>query len=237
MLHGLAGFDAGRRWLDALSAETHVAAVRLPGFGGPPIPYWFDSIDDLVLAIDELATVFAEERQIILVGLSLGGWVAAELAVRRPSWLGRLVLVNAVGAKFGAPDQREIADLWAHSPAQLADLMFHDSEIGLAHFRFAERDVEDLRVVAQSDEAVVRYAWEPYMHNPKLRARLVRIDVPTRVLWGANDQFVSPEYGRALTAAIPHARFEVIGGAGHMPDIEQPDQLAALVSEFVRLPG
>ena len=70
------------------------------------------------------------------------------------------------------------------------------------------------------------------MHDPKLKGRLHRIDVPTLVLWGAQDRIVAPDYGRAYAAAIPNARFATIDQAGHFPHLEQPDEFASQVLSF-----
>jgi pimeloyl-ACP methyl ester carboxylesterase len=86
---------------------------------------------------------------------------------------------------------------------------------------------------ARNREAAARFAWSPYMHNPKLRARLRRIDVPVLILWGVADRIVlNPDYGRAFAAAIPGARLETVERAGHYPHIEQPDEFARRALAF-----
>jgi pimeloyl-ACP methyl ester carboxylesterase len=87
--------------------------------------------------------------------------------------------------------------------------------------------------IARARESTGRYAWSPYMHNPKLKSRLRRIDIPSLVVWGSADRMVTPDYGRAYAAAIPGARFEAIDGAGHFPHLEQPDELARRIAGFV----
>jgi pimeloyl-ACP methyl ester carboxylesterase len=91
--------------------------------------------------------------------------------------------------------------------------------------------------MARSRESTGRYAWSPYMHNPKLKGRLHRINVPTLVLWGAADRVVKPEYGRAYAGAIPIARFATIEGAGHFPHLEQPVAFAREVTNFIENTG
>jgi pimeloyl-ACP methyl ester carboxylesterase len=85
------------------------------------------------------------------------------------------------------------------------------------------------------------YGWHPYLYNPQLRRWLGGIRVPTLVLWGAGDGIVSPAYGRAYAAGIPGARFEVIEGAGHHPEIEQAktfvDRVVAFLEERPCRPG
>ena len=87
-------------------------------------------------------------------------------------------------------------------------------------------------VVARNREAMARYGWSPYMHDPKLKGRLHRVRVPTLVLWGAADRITAPDYGRAYAAAIPKARFAAIERAGHFPHLEAPDEFARAVLAF-----
>jgi len=87
---------------------------------------------------------------------------------------------------------------------------------------------------ARNRDALCLYAWDPYMHNPRLKRWLPRIAVPTLALWGASDGVVKPAYGRAYSALIPGARFEVIEAAGHHPEIEQSVAFAERVVAFLR---
>jgi pimeloyl-ACP methyl ester carboxylesterase len=91
----------------------------------------------------------------------------------------------------------------------------------------------DVRLVARNREATARYAWSPYMHNPKLKARLHRIRIPTLFLWGTNDRILSEAYGRAYSAEIPGSRFETIARAGHFPHLEQPEEFSRKVLAFI----
>ena len=91
----------------------------------------------------------------------------------------------------------------------------------------------DLLAVARNREAMARYGWQPYMHDPKLKQRLHRIGVPALVLWGEADRIVLPDYGRAYAAALPSARFETMARAGHFPHVEAPDDFANRVLAFM----
>jgi pimeloyl-ACP methyl ester carboxylesterase len=92
---------------------------------------------------------------------------------------------------------------------------------------------EALVAHARNREALCLYAWDPYMYNPQLARWLGRIAVPTLVLWGASDRIVGPAYGRAYSALIPGARFELIDAAGHHPHIEQPEAFVERVVSFL----
>src|SRR6185503_1613555 len=169
-------------------------------------------------------------KDVVLVGVSLGAWIAAELAVKNAQRLSALVLVSAVGAKFGERESSDILDVFTQPRARLEELYFHDE-------RHARKDAsalsdEELETIARNNESAAHFTWMPYMHNPKLRSRLHRIRIPSLVVWGAGDRIAPPDYGQKFAAAIPGARFEKLEAAGHFPHIEQPDALAARVLEF-----
>ena len=89
-------------------------------------------------------------------------------------------------------------------------------------------------MIARNREATALYAWEPYFHNPKLRRWLHRITVPTLLLWGADDRFVTAAYyGAAYRGAIPGALFETIDRAGHFPHVEEPTAFVERVRAFL----
>jgi pimeloyl-ACP methyl ester carboxylesterase len=93
---------------------------------------------------------------------------------------------------------------------------------------------DELTVIARNREATALYGWEPYLHNPKLRYRLHRINIPTLLLWGASDRFVTPGYyGTAYQKSIPGAKLEIVDEAGHLPHIEQPEACVERILKFI----
>ncbi len=231
LLQGKDGLYPQTTFLNLLTNCGHVMAPSHPGFGHSPEVDWVDTVDDLsYLYLDFLA---AQNLQgVIVIGLSLGGWIAAEMAVKSTERIAKLVLVAPVGIKVGDRETRDIPDIFALSPNEAAQLKYHDP--AFATVDYSKLSEDQLTAVARSREATVLYAWEPYFHNPKLRRRLRRIHVPTLLLWGANDQFVTPGYyGAAYLDAIPGARLEMIDRAGHMPHIEQPEILTEHIRMFI----
>ena len=95
------------------------------------------------------------------------------------------------------------------------ELAYSDPAIAARDYKAMPDDA--VRAVARNREATARYAWSPYMHDPKLKGRLHRIKIPTLFLWGAADRIVSETYGRAYAAAIPGARFEIIAERRTLP--------------------
>jgi pimeloyl-ACP methyl ester carboxylesterase len=216
--------------LEALSANAHVIAPTHPGFGSTPAPRELTTIDDLAyLYLDLLETL--NLRDVVLVGVSIGGWIAAEMAVKSTERITALVLANAVGIKPSDRETRDIADIYAVTDKQLAELVWADPARMAANPKTLPDS--DLIAMARSRESTGRYAWSPYMHNPKLKGRLHRVRVPTLVLWGAADRVTKTDYGKSYAAAIPGAKFETIDGAGHFPHLEQPQAFAKAVSAFI----
>ena len=230
-LHPGIGLDRNASVIDRLAEHARVIAPSHPGFGNSEQPKSFTTVDDLAYfyldLIDQL-----DLKDTVVVGVSLGAWIAAEIAIKSTARLSHLVLANAVGIKVGARDMRDIVDIFAITEPELNKLAYFDPTL-------AERDYKamaeaDVRLVARNREASARYGWSPYMHDPKLKSRLHRIRIPTLFLWGSADRILTEEYGRAYCAAIPDARFETIACAGHYPHIEQPDAFARAALAFTQ---
>ena len=135
------------------------------------------------------------------------------------------------GLRVTDRETRDIADIFAMVENDFTAHAFADPAAGTRDYRAMTDD--EVTVAARNRETTAFYAWSPYMHDPKLKARLHRIRIPALVLWGAADRLVSESYGRAFAAAVPGATFEPVPGAGHFPYIEQPKLVAERVLAFV----
>jgi len=230
-LHGEDGLDPSAPFIDLLAANGRVVAPSHPGFGHSPDANNIDSVDDLAyLYLDLLAE--RNLRDVIVIGSSLGGWIAAEMAVKSSERFGGLVLVAPLGIKVGDRETRDIPDIFALPPDEVMRLQYRDP--ARAALDPAKLSDDQLTVIARNREATALYAWEPYFHNPKLRRWLHRVSVPTLLVWGADDRFVTAAYyGAAFRAAIPGAKFETIDGAGHFPHIEEPRAFSERVRGFL----
>ena len=214
---------------ESLSGNFETLYPTHPGFDGTPIPEHFDNLQDLIyLYLDLIDSL--ELRDAILMGFSMDGWLAAEIAGMNASRFSRLVLVDSVGIKPGGPFDRDVADVFATAPDEHLRLAWHDSSNAPDPAGMTD---EELQVVAADRVAHGLYTWEPYMHNPKLPRRLHRIDIPTLVIWGENDGIVTTSYGEAFRRLIPGAKMTVIPEAAHSPHIEQPHAFVTSVLEFV----
>ncbi len=236
VLHDYEYFNEWQPFEAALSASHSVIVPSHPGFGASELPAHFDSIDDLAYVYLDLLRELGS-RQVSLLGLGIGGWIAAEVAVRCTHYLRRLVLVDAVGIKVGGITDRDITDTFVIGPKDFLQVAWHDPAAGAERMKLAgltQLDEPQLTTVLRNRQTTAILTWKPFMHNPKLRRRLARVDVPTLVLWGESDRIVTTDYGRAYAAAIPGAGFETIPAAGHYPYLEQPEAFVAAVSAFLR---
>ena len=201
-LHGGAGIALDLPFLALLAGDRRVVAPSHPGFGKSSLPDWLDSVDDIVHVYLELMDRL-EIRRTDLVGFSIGGWIAADLATKVPERINRLVLIGPVGVKTGPADRLDIPDVFAMPRERLDRLRFHDPARNPVDL--AAMSDEDLHVVARNSETLALLTWEPYMHDPKLKHRLHRVNVPTLFLRGSSDGIVSAEYLARYAALIPTA--------------------------------
>jgi pimeloyl-ACP methyl ester carboxylesterase len=228
-LHAENGIEPAAAAIDALAQHARVIAPTHPGFGRSELPKGMRTVDDLSYfyldLIDQL-----DLRELTMVGVSLGAWIAAEMAVKSTARMARLVMANAVGVKIGARENRDIVDIFALTENEYLDIAYADPAMGRRDYKALPEEVA--LAAARSREATARYAWNPYFHNPRLKSRLHRIRIPTLFLWGMQDRMLSEAYGRAYAAMIAGARFEPVERAGHFPHQEQPKLFAEKVLAF-----
>jgi pimeloyl-ACP methyl ester carboxylesterase len=230
-LHGGGGFDPRAPFVSMLARDFDVVAPLHPGFGSSSLPFWMDSVDDFThihLALMERLDL----RDVTLVGTSIGGWVAADLATKNQSRISRLVLVSPVGVKVGPRDKLDIPDIFATSLDDLNKLTSADPVKRKPDYAAMSDDA--LRTMARNRETMALVAWDPYMHNPKLKHRLHMITKPTLFLRGSHDGLVGQDYVEAYAKFIPGAKLEVIPNAGHSPQSEQAEDFVTRVKRFAK---
>jgi len=215
-----------------LTTTTRTLTPTHPGWNGTERPGELTRIGDLaqvyLSALNDL-----QLSDVLVIGSSLGGWIASEMAVRdKAGLITGLILIDAVGIEVpGEP----IRDFFALDARGVAEYAWHDSE----RFYTDPATLPAEQVAWQkTNMATMRvFAGEPYMHDPALLARLRGVQLPTLVLWGESDRIVTPAYGAAYAAAFSQSRFEVVAQAGHLPQLEQPAATFALIDDFVRVPA
>jgi pimeloyl-ACP methyl ester carboxylesterase len=226
-LHGASGHVGWLPFLDRLSQRFDVIAPEHPGFGASDDPPWLDRPSDLAYFYLDVIDALKLDR-VHLMGTSLGGWIAAELGVRNTSRLASLTLICAVGilANDGAP----MDDMFRMSAEENARRFYVDPD--RVQRRLAALASADPRMLVRNRSTVVRLSY-PRFVNPELAKWLHRVDVPTLLVWGANDGLVPPRFGEAYRDRIPGARLVVIPQAGHAPFEEQADAFLAAFDAFL----
>ncbi len=198
-------------------AHSQVLMPTHPGWDGTPRP---DDISDIpsIAAIYLQLLVDCDLTEVLVIGSSLGGWIAAEMAGSdKEHRIGRLVIIDGAGIEVpGHP----VVDFLGLTPRQIAEHSWHDPERGFID----PSTLPPERIVAQraNMQTMGEYTAQHGMHDPVLQGRLSEIGIPVLVVWGASDRIFTPGFGRAYAAEFPHSRFELIADAGHLPQLEQP---------------
>ena len=228
-LHPFIGIDPSSPVFDHLAEGGRLIAPSHPGFGRSQRPAHFTTVDDLSYFYLDLMDAL-DLRETLVVGVSFGAWLAAEIAVKSTARIAALALGNPIGIRVGTREARDMLDIFAMLEEEFLAKAFADPAAGRRDYRAMTAD--QLTVVATNREATALYGWSPYMHDPKLKSRLHRIRVPTLVLCGVADRLLAENYGRAFCSALPGAQFETLPGAGHFPHLERPKAFAERVLAF-----
>jgi pimeloyl-ACP methyl ester carboxylesterase len=221
-LHGNDAFAAWQPFMTQLAEHFDVIVPDHPGFGVSDTPKWLDSIGDLA----HFYRAFIEAlglTNVILAGNDLGGWIAAELALRDTKDLRALILVDAAGLPLAADG----IDTFMCSPDELRRASYVDAARG------PELDDALRSQLAKNALMTARLAWTPRFYDPQLAKWLHRLRIPTLVVWGAADEIFPVAHAAAFSSTIPGARTAVIPNAGHLPHVEAPAAFAAAVTAFI----
>lgn len=228
-LHGAQGLSGQEPGLEALALEYQVITPDHPGFGRSAASDIVDDVADLALFYLDLIDTLGLGK-VHLVGHCIGGWVALEMAIRSTQRIKSLVLVDAAGIRVkGVPR----ADMFVCSEDDLLKLLFANG--GGAAWLKAWRATPDLEdIYDRNRAAAAKFSWSPRLCNPKLEHWLHRVDVPTRIVWGAQDRVIPPAYAAALKDKIRGASVATLPDCAHLPHIEQPQAFANEVAQFIR---
>jgi pimeloyl-ACP methyl ester carboxylesterase len=226
-LHG-AGGASWTPLLERLSANWHVIAPEHPGFGRSVIPDWMMSVGDLAFFyLDVLKAM--DLSGVNIVGHSLGGWTAAEIAIRDTGRLRSLTLMAPAGvAVADAP----FGDVFLWSPEEGARRQFYNQE--LAEQRVRAQAAMEIDVLLQNRAALARLAWSPRLHNPQLPFWLHRVDRPTLLVWGVDDQVVPYACHEPFMREIREAELFTLEQTGHALAVERPDETSSRLNAFLR---
>ena len=214
---------------DALAGRCSVLAPSHPGYDRSSRPDWMRSVRDVAVVYQWLLGERDLARDLTVVGLGFGGWIAAEMATMAPRAFKRLVLVGAMGLK---PERGEIADQALVSYIDYVRRGFADQRAFDRLFG-AEPATAQLEQWDLNREMTFRIAWKPYMYSQTLPHLLGGVRAPALVVWGDDDKVVPRSAGELYAKSLRQARLEIAAAAGHCVDMEQPEALARLVTPFL----
>jgi pimeloyl-ACP methyl ester carboxylesterase len=218
------------RFVAALAADFDLIVPDHPGFGQSDTPDWLKGIGDAAyFYLDFIAALQLDSVHV--VGCSLGGWLAAEVAIRNCGPLASLTLiapfgVRRRGAAFG--------DVFLWTPEENLRNRFFD-QTHAEHFLGTIRGHTDHEAAALLKDryTTARLAWQPRFFNPELERWLHRIARPVQLLWGDSDRVVPPAVAESWRAQLPQARLAMIERCGHLPHIEHPTATADRIKSFI----
>ena len=220
-LHGASGAPVIMPFMEKLAQRFDVLVTEHPGYGQSDEPEWLENIHDVAyFYLDFLKKL--NLSGVTLVGSSMGGWIAMEIAVRDTSRIKSLVLVSPAGvAAPGAPP----ADIFLMSPEDLVRSLFHDSKLAEARLAMPE----DVDMSLKNRHTTARLAWEPRLHDPHLPKWLHRIDVPVKIVWGRQDRILPVGIADELKRRMPKAQVHILENCGHLPHAEKVDEFVDIV--------
>lgn len=222
-LHGASGVYE-MPWMEALARRYDLIVPDHPGFGRSAVPSWFENVHDLAyFYLDFLRAL--DLRDVHLIGNSIGGWIATELAIRCTSRLRSLVLVSPAGLSL---ENVPRFDIFSVSPEELTERLFRDGAL-VERVRAARTDAE----TRSKNRLGAARVSQPRMDDPHLAKWLRRIDVPTLVIWGDDDRIIPPPYADEFRRLIPGAVVEIVERCGHLPHVERPNAFAEIVDRFI----
>ena len=226
-LHGAGGAGMVDPFLQDLASEYSVLIPEHPGFGGSDEPGWLDNMHDMAyFYLDFLEAI--NVRGAHVVGASLGGWLAMEIAIRDASRMCALTLMGPSGIHVQGLKK---GDLFMWSPEDRIRNLFHDQAI--AERLLAMKPTPEMQdALLKNAYTTARLGWEPRLYDPHLHKWLHRIKLPVQIIWGEQDRILPAGYAPELAKMIPGSRFHVIPQCGHLPQSEKPQEFLHLFREF-----
>jgi pimeloyl-ACP methyl ester carboxylesterase len=226
-LHGEDGAADHEAFLAALATRAIVLAPTLPGYDLSPVPQWLDDMQDLAMFLRDWLRD-QDVRRVHLVGHSLGGWLAAELATLDATRLASLTLVAPGGLRH--PSAR-MYDIFMNAPPDVARMSVHEAELGERLARACD-DPATTDTRLQNRFMTARLGWQPRFYSARLEKWLARVTLPTQLVWGADDRILPRAFASGFETRLSGSRTHILPSCGHHPPLEQPQELASLILNF-----
>ncbi len=227
-LHGANGAAAVQPFMETLAKDFDLLVPEHPGFGLSEEPEWLENIHDLSYFYLDLLDQLGLDK-VHVVGSSIGGWLAMEMAIRQPTRFKSLALIGAAGIRVPGATPGDIF-LW--SPEKLARKTFYNQAIADQMLSASPPTPDEYDVLLKNRETVARLAWQPRLHDPFLSKWLHRLSMPVKLIWGADDNIMPLACGEALKGMIPNAQLQVFKECGHLPQVEHAAEFSASVKQF-----
>ena len=226
-LHGASGAPVVLPFMEKLATRYDVLVPDHPGYGQSAEPDWLENIHDVAYFYLDFLKALKLEKAVI-VGSSMGGWMAMEMAVRDTSRIGSVVLVSPAG--LFAPGA-EPADIFLLPQEEMVRKLFHDQKYAQARLAIPETP-ESIDLGLKNRHTTARLAWEPRLQDPFLAKWLHRIDVPVSIVWGAQDAILPVATAHEIKRLLPKAELNIFENCGHLPQVEQMERFCDVIFGF-----
>jgi pimeloyl-ACP methyl ester carboxylesterase len=226
-LHGASGAPVVLPFMEKLATRYDVIVPDHPGYGLSDEPEWLENIHDVAYFYLDFLQALKLEKAVV-IGSSMGGWMAMEMAVRSTSRIASLVLVSPAGlfAEGAHP-----ADIFLLPQEDMVRKLFHDQKYAEQRLAMPETP-EGIDLGLKNRHTTARLAWEPRLQDPFLAKWLHRIDVPVSIVWGQQDQILPVATAHEIKRLIPKAELNIFENCGHLPQVEQVDKFCDVVFRF-----
>jgi len=227
-LHGANGLPQWLPFFERIAAKCDLHVPEHPGYGTSDNPPWLRNVGDLAMYYLDFLDGLGFDK-VHLIGQSLGGWTAAEVAVRNCARIASLTLLAPAGIRV----KGELC----------GDNFIWDAEESVRNLYYDQKIADRLLAMPVSDEqadialtnrfTTTKFGWEPRWYNPSLERWLHRITAPTLVIWGENDKLLPKAYAARWGERVPNCAIEIVPQCGHVPAMEKPDLTAQKVLELI----